>query len=412
LVVKKVVKKVVKNLENVVDKNGFKETKIGKIPREWTIIELSKTLEIIRNGLVSIQNKAEDGIPVTRIETISKGKIDLKSVGYIKNIDEATIKKYRLELNDLLFSHIGKTAIYNGFPKILLHGMNLLLLRANKRVISPKYLFYLLNFNKSQGMFRSMGKKAVNQASINQIELGKINLLIPPLSEQEKIAEILSTIDYSIEEIDESITKTEALKKGLMLELFTKGIGHKEFKETEIGKIPKEWEVNKIENLLCLEYGSGLTDKERRGSEYPVYGSNGIIGYNSEYLVDGPGIVVGRKGTIGAIKWSKVNFWPIDTTYYVKLKELKINLMWLFYKLSTLNLSKLNMATGTPGLNRDIVYKLQISLPLFTEQGEIAEILSAADERIQLLKDKKNKLDRIKKGLMNVLLTGRKRVQI
>ncbi|MCL6088391.1 MAG: restriction endonuclease subunit S, partial [Actinobacteria bacterium] len=228
---------------------------------------------------------------------------------------------------------------------------------------------------------------------------------------QEKIAEILSAVDQVIEEVGESINKTEQLKKGLMQELLTRGIGHEEFKETEIGRIPKEWKVIKLENLLCLEYGDGLTDRERRGSEYPVYGSNGIIGYNSKYLVEGPGIIVGRKGTIGAIKWSEVNFWPIDTTYYVKLKELRINLRWLFYKLSTLSLSKLNMATGTPGLNRDLVYKLKISVPLFQEQERIVEILLTIDKRIQFLKEKKNKLEKVKKGLMSELLTGRKRVK-
>ncbi|MHB1346242.1 MAG: restriction endonuclease subunit S [Candidatus Humimicrobiaceae bacterium] len=262
----------------------------------------------------------------------------------------------------------------------------------------------------------TLGLSKLNMATgtpgLNRDLVYGLNVSIPSLQEQKKIAEILSAVDHSIEKTDESITKTERLKKGLMHELFTKGIGHKEFKETEIGKIPREWKAIKIENLLSLEYGSGLTDRERKGSEYPVYGSNGIIGYNSEYLVDGPGIIVGRKGTIGSIKWSEVNFWPIDTTYYVKLKELKINLRWLSYKLYTLRLSKLNMATGTPGLNRDSVYKLKISVPLFQEQQKIAEILSSIDERIQMLKEKKNKLERVKKGLMNELLTGRIRVKV
>ena len=87
------------------------------------------------------------------------------------------------------------------------------------------------------------------------------------------------------------------------------------FKQTEIGKIPKEWKVVRMEDIFSLEYGRGLTEKDRERGNYPVYGSNGIVGFHSKYLVRGPGIIVGRKGTIGAATWSDKDFWPIDTTY-------------------------------------------------------------------------------------------------
>ena len=183
------------------------------------------------------------------------------------------------------------------------------------------------------------------------------------------------------------------------------------FKQTEIGRIPEEWEVVRLGEVFSLEYGKGLVEKERENGEYPVYGSNGVVGYHSQYIVKGPGIIVGRKGTIGAITWSDRNFWPIDTTYYILLKKHKTVLKWLFYKLSSLKLAKLNMATGTPGLNRDLVYKLKLPLPPLPEQKKIAEILSTVDKRLVLLRNKKERLERVKKGLMNDLLTGRRRVK-
>ena len=183
------------------------------------------------------------------------------------------------------------------------------------------------------------------------------------------------------------------------------GKWYKEFKQTEIGKIPKEWEVVRLGEIFSLEYGKGLTEKERENGEYPVYGSNGVVGYHSQYIVKGPGIIVGRKGTIGAITWSNRNFWPIDTTYYILLKKPETDLKWLFYKLSSLKLAKLNMATGTPGLNRDLVYKLQIPLPPLPEQQKIAEILSTVDQAIEKVDDSIAKTERLKKGLMQELLT-------
>ncbi|MHB1382684.1 MAG: restriction endonuclease subunit S, partial [Thermoleophilia bacterium] len=177
------------------------------------------------------------------------------------------------------------------------------------------------------------------------------------------------------------------------------------FKQTEIGKIPKEWKILKIGNILSLEYGKGLIAKHRRGNKYPVYGSNSIIGYNCDYLINGPGIIVGRKGTIGSVGWSDMDYWPIDTTYYIKLKGTEIDLKWLSNKLLTLGLSKLNMATGTPGLNRDLVYNLNISIPPFQEQKKIAEILSTMDHSIEEVDESINKTERLKKGLMQGLFT-------
>ena len=178
-----------------------------------------------------------------------------------------------------------------------------------------------------------------------------------------------------------------------------------EFKHTEIGEIPKEWEVIRLGDKISLEYGKGLTESERKNGEYPVFGSNGIVGYHNGFLVKGPGIVVGRKGTIGAINWSGDNFWPIDTTYFVKITRDDVDLRWLFFKLTSLSLSKLNMATGTPGLNRDLVYKQIILLPTPPEQRKIAEILSTVDKAIEKVDEAIEKTQRLKKGLMHELLT-------
>ena len=138
------------------------------------------------------------------------------------------------------------------------------------------------------------------------------------------------------------------------------------FKRTEIGKMPKEWEVVRLGDKISLEYGKGLTEAQRKNGGYPVFGSNGIVGYHNDFLTRGPGIVVGRKGTIGAISWSEDNFWPIDTTYFVEVTSDDVDLRLLYYELISLTLSKLNTATGTPGLNRDLAYSQVILLPPFS----------------------------------------------
>ncbi|MCS7144515.1 MAG: restriction endonuclease subunit S, partial [Archaeoglobaceae archaeon] len=240
---------------------NFKETPIGMIPEDWEVTRLNDILLLLRNGLTIEQNKDGIGHPVTRIETISEEKIEPSKVGYVTQIDEKALHEYKLLEGDILFSHInslehiGKTAIYEGAPPFLLHGMNLLLLRPDRNRIHPKYLLYMLRLFKLRKIFWSMSKKAVNQASINQTELGRLHVFLPQLSEQKAIAEILSVVDLAIQKTDEVIAKTERLKKGLMQELLTKGIGHKEFKDTEIGKIPKDWEVVRLGEIAEIIMG-------------------------------------------------------------------------------------------------------------------------------------------------------------
>ncbi len=177
------------------------------------------------------------------------------------------------------------------------------------------------------------------------------------------------------------------------------------FKKTEVGEIPVDWEVVKIEEILSLNYGDGLPESERENGDYPVYGSNGIIGFHNKYLVKGPGIIIGRKGTIGNITLTSENFWPIDTTYYVNIDKSKILLHWLFYKLIEMKLYRLNAAAGIPGLNRNEVLKLKISIPQISEQKKIVKILITVDDAIEKSNKIIEKIKELKKGLMQELLT-------
>lgn len=164
------------------------------------------------------------------------------------------------------------------------------------------------------------------------------------------------------------------------------------------------WTQYLLGDLLTLEYGSGLTQIERSGEGYPVYGSSGLVGKHFQYLIDGPGIVVGRKGTVGAVVWSETAFWPIDTTYYVQPSNI-VELRWLYWRLLSLPLNRLDTSTGVPGLNRNDAYALSVLLPPLPEQRVIAAILDAADEAIRAGERVIAKLRQIKAGLLHDLLT-------
>lgn len=156
--------------------------------------------------------------------------------------------------------------------------------------------------------------------------------------------------------------------------------------------------------MFDLGYGASLPERERSGIGYPVFGSNGIVGRHAKFLVPGPGIVVGRKGSVGEVCWSEEPFWPIDTAYYVIAKE-GTDLRWLFWLLTSTDLKSLDAATGVPGLNRNDVYALRVHRARPDEQSRIAAVLDTVDGAIAKTEAVIAKLKQVRTGLLHDLLT-------
>ena len=158
------------------------------------------------------------------------------------------------------------------------------------------------------------------------------------------------------------------------------------------------WNSKLVKDVIELRYGKGLKEGERRNGPYTVYGSNGIIGYHDQYLVEGPGIIIGRKGSVGTVSFSRENFWPIDTTYYIIFKNTEDYTFW-FYFLKTLNLYQMNTHSAVPGLNRENVYNLRIEIPSYPEQKAISKILSDLDSKIELNQQMNKTLESIAQAI-------------
>ncbi|RKS86605.1 type I restriction modification DNA specificity protein [Microbacterium sp. AG790] len=137
--------------------------------------------------------------------------------------------------------------------------------------------------------------------------------------------------------------------------------------------------MNTVGDLLELAYGKALKAEDRSGGSVPVVGSGGVVGAHSEAITTDQTIVVGRKGSIGSITWVDGPAWPIDTAYYVKLKTAGLDLRWVYWLLTSLPLASMNKSAAVPGLNRDDVYRIPVSVPALDEQRRIAAMLDRAD---------------------------------
>lgn len=141
----------------------------------------------------------------------------------------------------------------------------------------------------------------------------------------------------------------------------------------------------KLGKILSLEYGKGLIEEDRSGEGYPVMGSNGVVGYHDEYIVEGPVIIVGRKGSAGAITYVKENCYPIDTAFYVKLKNENYNMKFLAYLLRNAQLEKLTLYKGVPGLNRFDAYELIVpDVPVDIQNEIMQKVLPFEKSKLEL----------------------------
>ena len=175
--------------------------------------------------------------------------------------------------------------------------------------------------------------------------------------------------------------------------------------------LPAGWVRTKFSEIYELAYGKSLTKNTRNpGGKYPVFGSNGVVGYHDAFLVEGPTIVVGRKGAAGAVSFSTKPCWPIDTTYYVRDGG-HIDVQFSFYLITSLRLNQLDRSTAIPGLNRDDAYHLVIRLPPLPEQhrivAKIEQLFSELDKGIESLKIARAQLATYRQAVLKHAFEGK-----
>ncbi|MBN8786208.1 MAG: restriction endonuclease subunit S [Terrimonas sp.] len=271
----------------------------------------------------------------------------------------------------------GKTAQVDILEKgeVAFGSSEFIVLRENENSIN-NYIFYLAR----SPVFReraiscmegTSGRKRINEGALKRQEIS-----VPDKLTQQKIASVLSALDEKIELNNRINDNLKQMAKALYDYWFVqfdfpdkdgkpyKSNGGMMVWDEELKrKIPEGWRVNGLNEILELEYGKPLKECDRSGQGFPVVGSNGIVGYHSESFVKGPGIVIGRKGSAGEITWVDEDFFPIDTTYYIKDKMGSELLVFHYYLLKKLNLKKIESSSAVPGLNRNIVYSLKSETP-------------------------------------------------
>ncbi len=388
---------------------------MSNLPKGWEEVKLGDFCDILDNQRIPISSEKRAEI---------KGNIPYYGANGVQDY-----------INDFIFNETlvllaedgGNFNDYQTRPiAYMIHGKSWV--NNHTHVLRAKngenyFLFYSL-VHKDITSFINGGTRT----KLNRGELVKIPIFVPPLEEQKKIADILSTVDKKIAFVEENINATEELKKGLMQKLLTEGIGHTEFKDSELGRIPESWESAKIGEVCKFSQGvqipieEQLTEKQEnyirflRISDYtqnttdiryvPNSYNNSIISEEEIVMVrygETAGFI--GRGFEGVLANNLFTINPIN-------KNLSKDFIYIFMKQPSMYnyLKNLRAAGAMPAVNFKSLSIIKLPIPSIEEQKQIAEILSTVDKKIENLKEKKLSFEELKKGLMQKLLTGEVRV--
>lgn len=264
-------------------KEGYKETEIGVIPVEWEINSIGFASKKINVGFVGTCEKfytdKNNGVLMIRTGNLKEGKISLMSLKYISYEFHNKNIKSQLQVNDLLIARHGSSGLCSIVPKNFPEAncLNIVMIRIDKEICNPIFIMYLFNSNIVQKQMKKK-KAGSTQGVVNTKEISKTIVVLPLLKEQQKIAEILSTTDEKIEAISSQIEKAKTVKKGLLQKLLSKGIGHSEFKESELGRIPESWEVIALkEYIVEMRGGAPLKPTDFTESGHLVLHKGNVV---------------------------------------------------------------------------------------------------------------------------------------
>ena len=240
---------------------------------------------------------------------------------------------------------------------------------------------------------------------VNRNHLHAMEVRVPPLPIQRRIAGILSAYDDLIENSQRRIKILESMARALYREWFVHfrfpGHEHHPRVPSLLGEIPKGWAVKKLGEVVELNYGKALKKEDRCDGDFRVFGSSGIVGTHDAALVKGPGIVVGRKGNVGSVFWCDEDFFVIDTAYFVTSS---LPLRFLFYVLPTLNF--INSDAAVPGLSRNQAYTLELLIPPNSLLEKFCELAGTFERQAATLQRQIQNLRRTRDLLLPRLLSG------
>ena len=365
---------------------------------EWREYILEDVIDKFIDYRGKTPKKTESGIPLITAKIVKSGRI-LEPNEFIALEDyDSWMTRGLPEIDDIVLTTeapLGEIALIKN--KNVALAQRIITLRGKKQFVFNPFLKYYFQSSKGQYELQSRAS-GTTVFGIKAAVLRKVPVSLPPLPEQRAIASVLSSLDDKIDLLHRQNKTLEAMAETL-------------FRQWFVEEADEGWEEGTLDDVIELIYGKGLKKEIRTGTGYPVIGSSGVVGYHSKFLVEGPGIVIGRKGTLGKVIYLWDNFYPIDTTYYIKSKVESAVLLYEYFLLKTLNFEEMNSDSAVPGLNRDIALSTEIKIAPLEKLNKFNQFTSTFMDKLRGNIKQISTLEKLRDTLLSKLMSGEVRVE-
>ena len=288
--------------------------------------------------------------------------------------------------------------------------------------VNSKYLYYLLIQNSVISQLQSIGENSTSSyPSIRPEDIGNLSFMFKDIYIQNKIADILTSIDKKIQINNQINQELEAMAKTLYDYWFVqfdfpdhngktfKSSGGKMVYNPELKReIPEGWGVEKLSHFLTIK--NGKDHKHLQDGKFAVYGSGGIMRTVTDYLYSGESILFPRKGTLNNVMYVNEKFWTVDTMFYSEVNK-NNSALYVFYSVKDIDFNKLNTGTGVPSMTSSVLYDLNIIVPEENILEKFNTIVKRNYETIKLNNNQNQKLIQLRDWLLPMLMNGQVKVE-
>jgi type I restriction enzyme S subunit len=366
------------------DQEGSND-KVSDMRTAWQSLKLHKVCQITTGKKDVDQGNPDGKYPffscAQKISWSDTYSFDTEAILIAGNGDVGNTKYYKGK-----FEAYQRTYVLHGFTRY------------------PLYVYFYL----AAQVKRELVKKKIGSTMpyIKKGDLENFIIHFPSPLEQCAIVHILQTSQEAIQIRRKELKLERERKAALMQYLFTYGTQNEPMKQSKVGEIPESWGALKLSDVVTLQRGFDITLKKQRLGKIPVVSSSGISSYHDTAAVEGPGVIMGRKGSLGTVFYVEDGYWPHDTTLWVKDFHGN-NPKFVYYLLKTIKVTHFNVGASNPTLNRNHIYNIWVKLPRSSEQCEIVKILSACDAKIAALEKEITLHEELFRALLDELMTGR-----